>query len=349
MAALPCKNPACKSRGQPHPNCKCYPNMMAEGGEVKATCSGPHMPDCQHYLEEAPNDEDDVTSVMAHLGAHGLINHNNIDKHLRSIRRGSAMIKAAISGVLNGETSKTPDDMETRRKKVDYYLESGGITQDVKEALYQQQAPENFAGGGLVSKERKPGPTLLDDASIGTHYPVQNITLNATKARVSNYLNSLRPSAHSLKLPFDDDEDTTDKKRKYHHAIDIANHPLGLLNGITDGTIEPEEISHLKALYPELATRLQKGLTEKITEAQLEKKKPAYKLRQGLSLFMGTPLSSELTPNLIQVAQLTFAGKSQQQAHHQQPQAGKKNALSKSDEAFLTGDQAVTRRSQAQR
>lgn len=348
MAALPCKNPQCKSRGTPHPNCRCYPNMMAEGGEVNAVCSGQHMEECQHYLASPATDDDDFTAACAHLGAQGLFEHPDIDKHIRAIRRGTSSIKSLISGVLDGKDSPSPDDLEARRDKVHKYLEDGGITQDIKEALYQQQEPQKFAAGGQVTPGKNRS-SLLHDKNIAMHYPVQNVMLNATKGRVSNYLNTLRPNATSLKLPFDDDEDNTEKTRKYHRAIDVANHPLGVLGDIGKGTIEPEQVGHLNNLYPELSERLKRNMTEKITEAQLEGKKPSYKVRQGLSLFMGAPLSSELTPQLIQAAQLTFVGKQQQPDQHQPPPKGKKAALSKSDEAFLTGDQALTKRAQAQR
>lgn len=56
---LPCRNPACRSHGRPHPNCKCYgaaehgsqegtgTTAFAKGGPV---CQGPHQPGCEYYL-----------------------------------------------------------------------------------------------------------------------------------------------------------------------------------------------------------------------------------------------------------------------------------------------------------
>lgn len=56
---LPCINPHCKSRGIPHPNCKCYSGggeKFAEGGSVEASmhyCHSklPHVKGCPHYAE----------------------------------------------------------------------------------------------------------------------------------------------------------------------------------------------------------------------------------------------------------------------------------------------------------
>jgi len=55
-AGLPCKNPHCKSQGQPHPNCRCYGNM-AHGGKAESFCDKPrtHFAGCE-YLAEGTTD-----------------------------------------------------------------------------------------------------------------------------------------------------------------------------------------------------------------------------------------------------------------------------------------------------
>ncbi len=53
-----CRNPNCKSNGQPHPNCKCQApsQAMSEGGEVEAFCAQAraHARDCQYFAEGGP-------------------------------------------------------------------------------------------------------------------------------------------------------------------------------------------------------------------------------------------------------------------------------------------------------
>lgn len=53
---LPCRNPNCKSKGRPHPNCGCYGgggpgDYLAKGGVV---CDGPHKSDCEYFLDGGP-------------------------------------------------------------------------------------------------------------------------------------------------------------------------------------------------------------------------------------------------------------------------------------------------------
>lgn len=58
MAYAPCKNPACRSYGRPHPNCRCYDGggpedtlFAANGGEVPGFCSQhrPHKEGCEYF------------------------------------------------------------------------------------------------------------------------------------------------------------------------------------------------------------------------------------------------------------------------------------------------------------
>jgi hypothetical protein len=140
-----------------------------------------------------------------------------------------------------------------------------------------------------------------------------------------------------------------EKKKSYDKALGIAAKPLGILNEIKQGTIEGDDVKHFTSLYPELTSLLQKKMTDRITQDQIDGKKPHHRMRQGLSLFMGAPLSSELTPEGIQAAQAVFASAApaQQQAAPQKSKKGTQS-LSKSDQAFLTQDQALEKRSQRQ-
>ncbi len=64
MSDKPCRNPSCKSHGEPHPNCRCY-GGFAKGGEVGDFCSAKraHDADCEYFAEGgevAPQFEDMV-------------------------------------------------------------------------------------------------------------------------------------------------------------------------------------------------------------------------------------------------------------------------------------------------
>ncbi len=169
--------------------------------------------------------------------------------------------------------------------------------------------------------------------------------MQIAKARAANYLSSLRPAKDPAKLAFDDAPDDRQQKKIYKRALAVANAPLGILDDIRRGSADPDDIKHLQMMFPEVTGLLQKKITERISKAQVDGKKPSYKVRQGLSMLLGTPLSGEMTPQNIQAAQAVFAQAASKQPPSQPPKSST-SKLSKSDKAYLTDDQARMARQQ---
>ncbi len=363
-ANLPCQNPSCKSEGKPHPNCRCYGDVsssssahLAEGGEVESYCSSEraHKKECEYYKDggevHIPQHEDHTYSVASYLGsrgAHGLLKfgsgEHDLEKHNKVVHHGHRKLNAHIDHLFKGG-DVDDEDHEKSKKSIHEWIEKGGIEDDLKKELYTQNTPQRFADGGKVNKEDHG----LHNHHVSNAYPEQNIMLQTAKGRVSNYLSSIKPQKNSPKLAFDAEPDQRQQTKSYNSALGIAAHPLSILKKIKKGTIEPDDVTHLKNLYPELDGVITKRLTEKITEAQLKNEKPNYKIRQGMSLYLGVPLSGEMSPQNIMAAQATFKGK---QAPQQQDGQGapKKStsSLSKMDDSMMTSTQARVGREQKQ-
>lgn len=229
------------------------------------------------------------------------------------------------------------------REKLREQIANGSLNEQLQDGINQQNQgtpPPGYAKGGEVKAPAEPEPPN----GVAIHYPEQNVLLNATKGRISNYLNSLRPLPNQPKLPFDKEPDMRQQEKAYNKALDIANAPLGILDEIKKGTILPDHVKHLKSMYPELDNLLQKRLTQKITDSQLKDEKPPFHIRQGLSLYMGTALSAGLQPQSIQAAQAVF----QQQQQGAPPQKKKSGSapLTNSDRSFLTSSQSREGRQQ---
>lgn len=358
MSYLPCKNPACKSHGKPHPNCKCYGDM-AEGGAAEPFCSkeNPHQATCEYFSSGGTvghlESSHAVSGHISHDGIIGMLKMDgaDIEKYDKSIKKGHKHIDSHMDSVFSNKHPESWGDRSKNHELIDKWISKGGIADNIHQEMYKQHNPmHGFAEGGKVEHEAHDG--VLKNHPAEMAYPAQNVMLQAAKGRVSNYLSSLRPQEHTPKLAFDDNPDQTSQKRTYKDAVKIADHPLSLVHKIARGTITPDEIGHLKVMYPEVYDSLQKKVTEKVIHAQLhDDKKPSLKVRQGLSLLMGTPLSGDFTPQNIMAAQAVFAGAKQAQAQGatQPPQSkptGSKSALSKSDSSFLTGGQALSKRQQ---
>ncbi len=282
--------------------------------------------------------------------------------HAETLAKGSKIINGTIDNIFKsapGASQQIIDSYGSKkiRNDLDNFIGAGGMTDTIQQELYKlndEPAP-GFADGGEVTPQQQPKPIsgqkplLRDDDGVALHYPEQNTLLSAARGRVSNYLMGLRPQQNMPKLPFDDEPDTRQQKKKYEKALTIAISPLSVMHEIKRGTIEPDHIKHLNSMYPELTSLLQKKITEQVVKAQLSGKKPPYKVRQGLSMLLGAPLSAEMTPSSIQAAQRVFTQGVEQpptQPTPQQSKGGDKSKLSKSDQSFLTGSQARQRRSQ---
>jgi hypothetical protein len=355
-AGLPCKNASCNSHGKPHPNCKCYPNM-AKGGEVSSFCSENRMHEkgCEYFADggevEAPqhvSPSHSVASYIAHSGLHGLIDmpgktsEKSIDKYNQAVTRGHKTFNSKVNHLFK-DGPEEKQDYSKAKKSIHEWIEKGGVHNDIMEEVYKQNSPQGFAAGGHVEAKKD----HLHDQNIASKYPEHNLLLQAAKGRMSDYLNSLKPQKNVPKLAFDDAPDTRHQEKSYQRALSLAAHPLHIVDKIKDGTVEPEHVSHFRNLHPEVDDVLQKKMTQKIIEMQLKGEKPKSHVRQGLSLFLGTPLSGEITPQNIQAAQATFQSKKPQQ-QDQAPTKNKKNTstLTKADKPYLTGEQARVARSQ---
>ncbi len=342
---LPCKNPNCKSQGKPHPNCHCY-GQMAEGGEVSNYCdSGKmHHPGCEYSLEGMTS-IDPSHDVAGYFANGGFVHHfkNDMSEFSSLSERGHKHIHNYCESLF-GDKKAPERDPSKAKKAIHDWIEKGGVTDAIQEEIYRHHDANHYAHGGKV--EKKEG---LHDEDFAITHPDHNILLHTAKGRISNYLNSLKEDKFAPKLAFDDPPDQSEKKKAYEKALHIAAHPMSVVDGIRNGTIEPEHVRHLDGMYPELNDSIKKKMTEKITESQLKGEKPNYKIRQGMSLFMGTNLSSEMSPQNIQAAQASFQKQPQSQQNGGQGAPKKSTAkLSKSSQSFLTGNQSLVGRQQKQ-
>lgn len=242
--------------------------------------------------------------------------------YAESIGKGAKKVNSAVDNLftIGGQKYLNHDFSETARESLKKYIADGNLNQEIENQKNQNtmeataEPAQNFAHGGEVLAPEPTQPVsksvkkvLQGTDHISAAFPEQSMLLGAAKGRINNYLNSIRPQSNKQKMAFDEEMHDKEHDRSYHRALDIANKPLSVIDHIKNGTLEPEHVKHLQELYPELSSHLQKKMMEKIVKAQMSNEKPPHKVVQGLSLFMGAPLDSNLTPQNIQAAQATFA------------------------------------------
>ena len=239
-----------------------------------------------------------------------------------------------------GSAQIAPEVSDSVKQDVKDFIEEGQVDQQIKNTMQSEPQPQpGFAHGGQVME-----PAPVDHFAMV--FPEQNTLLNTAKGRISGYLNGLRPATNTTKLAFDAKPPDADKHRTYNKAIDIAVNPLKILDKVNKGNLTPEDMKHFVGMYPEVHSMLSQKMTERILKAQLSGEKPSYAKRQAMSLFLGAPLDSTLTPVAIQTAQSVFAQKAAAQQMAPTPKKKGTSELGKSSASYQTADQSRSARQQ---
>lgn len=253
--------------------------------------------------------------------------------------KGANAINKGVEAILKGTGQQVFNDLVSERDKdkIKDYIDNGGVGKELHDSLQANPSEETpqFAKGGKVM------PTD-DNGSVGNLYPEQNMLLNAAKGRMSNYLNAMKPNSNAPKLPFDRKPDNKVQDKAYDNAVTIAAAPLSVLKHVNDGTLQAEHMRHMNNMYPELTQHLQKKLTKRMMEAQIDDKKPSFKTRQAMAIFLGSPLAQYQTPQGIQAAQQSFQGVQTPQQGQQQAKTKKGTSnLGKSNKSYQTASESA--------
>lgn len=397
-AGLPCKNPHCKSHGQPHPNCKCYSGggeNYAHGGSV---CSSgqPHLSTCEYFADggEIERQEHALMTkghASVHHGLLGLltnVGHSNLadpEKHTKTLdeaRMHLSRLQDPVDSLhepkktlgvrlanhvaagdhdsaaelmhghpLMGSVGKTNSkdilqklsgpmmsqepDAPAFRSSVDY-LHSAVNGQDRLKSAAKQLIgmksgddikPDKGAREALKThlNEINLDPKKLMDVggSLGHYMPDQATQLAASAVIATNYLMSIKPKplqGASLDRPM---SPSKGDQFAYDRQIDIAQQPLLVLQHVKNGTLMPQDIKTLQTLYPGLYKSMVDEVGEALIEAETEKKTIPYKQKQTMSLLLGQPLDSTMTPQAI-LAIMKAQGPQQMQAQSKKPVGGNK-------------------------
>lgn len=257
------------------------------------------------------------------------------------IGKGQRAIESGVEGLFSSVPQKAYDysTSDNEREKLKDFIEKGGTDSQVKQQqqIQEQQKTQQFAEGGEV----KPIHELNNPDVMAENFPEHNMLMTAAKARVSNYLNSVRPLPNPAKLPFDTEQKDKHKDREYDKVLDLANQPLSVLKHIKDGTLLPKHVAALNAMYPELHEHLSKKLTERMLKGQVdEEKRPPYHVRQAMSLFLGASLDSTLTQPNMMAAQMVFANQKMQQQSAPPKKTGGLNKLAENAKTPQQGAEA---------
>jgi len=148
----------------------------------------------------------------------------------------------------------------------------------------------------VIAAQADPQKMLDSNEDVAHYLPDHAMHLTATMARAVSHLASLRPQA-TQKSVLDAPTPPSDVEiAKYNRALEIAAQPLSILSRVKNGSITPDDIRTMSAIYPSLYKGLRERIMSQLTESRLEL---PYATKLGLSMFLGMPLESSMMPNNI--------------------------------------------------
>lgn len=155
----------------------------------------------------------------------------------------------------------------------------------------------------LSSLQKDQSPLFNVGGKTAHYMPEHGMAMSQTAVNAMNYLHQSKPGT-AQPNPLDQKiEPSKSQEAAYARKLDIAEQPLMVLKHIKEGTLQPEDVVALKTMYPALYQKLNNRMTESVINLQAKGEQIPYSMRMSLSLFMGSPLDSTMTPQAIQMAQ----------------------------------------------
>lgn len=125
---------------------------------------------------------------------------------------------------------------------------------------------------------------------------------------------------------------------KFNRYLETVNKPLGILKKASAGTLMPEHVEALAAVYPQLHQKIQ---TQLIASLPKDPSKVPYASRRGIGMLLGQPMDGSFTARSIKASQAAFAPPAP--AKGPKPTLGGLSKLTVSSR-FLTPQQASAQR-----
>lgn len=185
---------------------------------------------------------------------------------------------------------------------------------------------------------------LLSNVKALDHYmPGQADEIAGATGRAAQYMQQLKPKSVQVSPMDTKQEPTSAQTTAYRRQLSIAEQPLQIMQHIKDGTLQAQDMATLQTINPALKDELTKHLSKNMSDYMSGGDHIPYHVQQTLSLFLGTPLSSTLSPAGIQAAQGTYASKQPPGPPQQQGKGGNRPSKMspKSANSYRTSSQSA--------
>lgn len=236
-----------------------------------------------------------------------------------SIISGKHAIDAAADGLFKGASTKA----------LDYLLPDKEQTSKLSDRV--------------DTLSQNPQQLMELSGPMGYYMPDHQAAMASTAQRAIDYIGSVKPKAihpSPLDKPI---QPTPAQEASYQRTLQNVENPLSILTRLYTGRLQPNDIKDLESVYPALAPRLKAAVNNSMVTHLSNGNSVPLKMRNSLSLFLGQPMDTTLTPMAMQSIQATYAPKASESPL--QPSKTKKGTskLGQTAEAAQTPSQARTK------
>ena len=220
-----------------------------------------------------------------------------------------------------------------------------GQTAGIIGAPYQTPTDEAYNKSVAKIKELQTNPdrmmqTIERVASGGQNVESLRGSLAQTTQRAINYLGTFTPEL-APSSPFDRYEPvpTPEMKMRYGTAIEVVNNPVNAYYyALSRNLLDQQVLEPLRAIYPDLYTRLQKQTIDTFVE---NRGVLPYATRVQLGMAYGQGMDPTVAPQFVGAMQQMYTAPSQEQVGGVNMTQGGVGKLSKSAAAYQTPGQRM--------
>lgn len=187
--------------------------------------------------------------------------------------------------------------------------------------------------------KENPSKLFKTGESSSYYMPEHGTAIAQRAASVANYLNSIRPEPKQLDPTGKASDPSAGEMAEYDRALGIAEQPLSVFAKIRDGSLMPQDVAHLRAMYPAGYQKMAGNLQEAIADHLSDGGSIPYYTRQAASLFLGSPLDSSMQQQNMLSILLANAPKTRSMPASKQPHMTSK-AMENQSKTFATASQS---------
>lgn len=196
------------------------------------------------------------------------------------------------------ERSLRGDKMLSKSAANVFNINKEGLSESAKPSAKDLEKLDRVA----QQMQQNPQHMQLIGQKVAHYMPEHATALAQIASSATQYLNSNRPTP-TRQSPLDTEiPPTKTQESNYNNILAIAQQPLIVLDKMKRGTLTSNDVTAMHTMYPDLYNRTVQKLTDNMMKAQEKGQQIPYATRMSLSLFMGQPLDSTMTPQSIQMA-----------------------------------------------